>query len=502
MRLPGRLGLAGVVALLWLAVVCLALELCAALRLRTIAGAGDTFPGQAEWAPPAVTTPLHEDGAGASRDTYREDEDHLGSRFAVLSEEDRAWFARLREEWIAVYGPDGQDLAVYGEAGLSPRFGFALERLQGAVIAEGLPATLGRVFESGEPDGFTFDVGTPSGAQVIEASCFPMGTAGGTVDAVVCSFRNVTHLPLAERLARVQPPGDPLWRVPWFEYRKHVRITDNYVINNVGFRDDDVALPKPPGVFRIVCVGGSTTVEGMDNRSTYPNVLERLLQDHFGTDAIEVVNAGVNGLGSLGERKRALDYVLLEPDLVIHYNFVNDACHGLFQLWEKQAAGWQKLLRRSRFASLYGNAWLLPARRDMGEQLERSTFANLRLFRECLAAKDVEVAFCSFACPHYATLWARERDFYECVLKRDWQGRFVTLRSYCGLVGLYNEKLRAFCAEVGAQYLEVAENLEGGADYFVDICHLRPKGIERKAEILFEQVRPYVVARFPVRTSP
>ena len=48
--------------------------------------------------------------------------------------------------------------------------------------------------------------------------------------------------------------------------------------NSLGFRDEEISIPKPPGIYRIVCIGGSTTVEGPRNDLTYPKILQRLLQ--------------------------------------------------------------------------------------------------------------------------------------------------------------------------------------------------------------------------------
>ncbi len=87
-------------------------------------------------------------------------------------------------------------------------------------------------------------------------------------------------------------PGkeESTWLVPFFAYKPNV---DRY--NNLGFRDDDIITPKPEGVFRIVCVGGSTTEEGISNDTTYPNLMEQKLKKHFKTEKIDVINAGVVG---------------------------------------------------------------------------------------------------------------------------------------------------------------------------------------------------------------
>jgi len=96
--------------------------------------------------------------------------------------------------------------------------------------------------------------------------------------------------------------------------------------NALGFRGDEVVLPKPEGEFRIVCLGGSTTytlgVE--DHRLSYPALLESLLVKS-GFDQVKVINAGVPGYSSwenlMNFQFRVLD---VEPDMLIVYNSVND----------------------------------------------------------------------------------------------------------------------------------------------------------------------------------
>jgi hypothetical protein len=69
-------------------------------------------------------------------------------------------------------------------------------------------------------------------------------------------------------------------------------------INPLGFRGSDVAREKPPGVFRVVCVGGSFTFgAAVDEQQTYPRILETKLQaevrDRGGSSRVEVLNLGV-----------------------------------------------------------------------------------------------------------------------------------------------------------------------------------------------------------------
>jgi lysophospholipase L1-like esterase len=95
------------------------------------------------------------------------------------------------------------------------------------------------------------------------------------------------------------------------------------VIDALGFRGDDVAVPKPAGLRRIVCMGDSTTFgmwrQGMvDVRydTSYPAELARRYAA-VGARA-EVVNAGVMGYTVVQAlRLFALAVVPLAPDVVV-----------------------------------------------------------------------------------------------------------------------------------------------------------------------------------------
>ena len=85
----------------------------------------------------------------------------------------------------------------------------------------------------------------------------------------------------------------------------------------------DLPMPKPPGGFRIVCEGGSTTFDllATDNAATWPARLGARL----GRKNVDVANAGFPGWTSL-ESLVSLEIrdIDLGPDLVVVYSGVND----------------------------------------------------------------------------------------------------------------------------------------------------------------------------------
>jgi len=442
--------------------------------------------------PPVETSPLF---------------DHLGARFAQYSEEDRQTYAFLNEEVIAVYDRDGNNLGVYGTAEQAEALGVpAPAELAGKPLADTPLATGGRdalalierVLESGLPESTAYDAQMAWGSALLEMHGYPIRNEAGEAAAVVVTLRNSTGLTLTEIKSReVQEVDSPMWLIPWVEYRKNARLSQKWSTNNVGFRDDDVILPKPAGVFRIACVGGSTTEEGFTNATTYPNILEQKLNDHFAGDPpVEVINCGVVGLDSLGEKRRALDFVRLEPDLIVEYNGVNDICHALLPMWQKEwerdATDRQRRLRRSRFVVTYLNHLFWPDDAAMVAQLERSTMNSLRTMWEVIEKRNIAMGLCSFAYPDIDNLSPEERDYYEWNVRTWWQGKYFNFATYCRLVRLYNQCVKALCEQEGLLYVPLAEELKGGPAYFGDICHMRPKGIERKAEILARHLKDYI----------
>jgi hypothetical protein len=66
-------------------------------------------------------------------------------------------------------------------------------------------------------------------------------------------------------------------------------------------RDDAVAVPKPPGTFRVLVLGDSLAYgASVAAGQTFPNRLEALLRERVGPSA-EVVNASVSGYGPYNE---------------------------------------------------------------------------------------------------------------------------------------------------------------------------------------------------------
>ena len=111
--------------------------------------------------------------------------------------------------------------------------------------------------------------------------------------------------------------------------------------------------PKPPGVFRIICLGDSITMGlEVDDQYTYPAQMQSVLNKILsGRARVEVINAGVWGFSSR-QGLVYLDQRLLkyDPDLVILEFGINDSRSALLSHYrDKQIIkgdiknGWKKL---------------------------------------------------------------------------------------------------------------------------------------------------------------
>lgn len=123
--------------------------------------------------------------------------------------------------------------------------------------------------------------------------------------------------------------GNPIWSphryLGYYPTPNYENIEKTNRHNSLGYRGNEIVLPKPQGVFRIVCIGGSTTYTvSTSYREAYPSQLEEQLID-AGYSNIEAVNAGVPGWTTwesmINFQLRVLE---LEPDMIIVYHAIND----------------------------------------------------------------------------------------------------------------------------------------------------------------------------------
>lgn len=105
--------------------------------------------------------------------------------------------------------------------------------------------------------------------------------------------------------------------------------------NSLGLRDDEVVMPKPKDVYRILSLGESSTWgANISAENAYSELLEKLLNERLGGPGgeikhYEVVNAGV-GAYTIWQSNIYLqeEGIKLDPDMVLIYHESNDYMHS------------------------------------------------------------------------------------------------------------------------------------------------------------------------------
>lgn len=416
--------------------------------------------------------------------------------FADLSESDRAWSARAYSELVilsdarmrvrGLYGPFGLQRCIndYGE-----RFWQAIRKSQpsGAWQALQQASHAPGGIDPPQSVSLVLPLNLPPFPVPVEIRAFPLANETGW--AAFAQF----SIPQLQALLKDYPfpgldPNTSEWDVPWMRYKPN--RTEPIQTNAQGFYDDPVAIPKPSDVFRIVCIGGSTTQEGADIRSTYPNFLERSLSALIPDKRIEVVNAGTPGIDTNGHLARICEYLVLDPDLVIFYEGINDIFGILRDVSEpgktffRLVAPYSKAIRDYLPRATHLSLHHAPA------ILRQSALANLGVMGDIFNSQGVPVLMCSVAAPDYAVLGRQERLYFDYDAHAHWDAPLLDARTYCDYVHAYNALLLQACRKNGWGYVPVAENYVGaGLNAFRDLCHMHPGAIENKAGILSEYLR-------------
>jgi lysophospholipase L1-like esterase len=145
--------------------------------------------------------------------------------------------------------------------------------------------------------------------------------------------------------ARVQPhPFLAYANKPGFSIDERAAGGQQVSHNSMGFRGPEIEWKKPVGVFRIVCLGGSSTYGfgPTSDATTWPARLEARLAEARPSRRFEVVNGGCQGYSTYESLiNLAIRMIDLEPDLVIVYHTINDMRVALWHEARRDDTHWR-----------------------------------------------------------------------------------------------------------------------------------------------------------------
>lgn len=268
-------------------------------------------------------------------------------------------------------------------------------------------------------------------------------------------------------------------------------------VNSLGLINREVGI-KGDGVYRIVCLGGSTTAEG------YPLHLESLLKKRYASKRIEVVNAGVPAWTS---QENVINLVInlldLEPDLLIIHQGVNDLnarCGPDFRvdyshyrkIWVR---GWSDtILDKTLFIQDYSYLY-----RIVVFKLTRRIFA-IQYLTETKAARDA-CSKINELDPKTAKPFIRNTQVMidlanargiNVILSTQAYNQDPEIMEKSRQRGLNIEEMNEFTRELARKnnvaLVDIEDHMSGDFDYFPDLVHMNEEGQKLKAKYFSDKI--------------
>lgn len=367
------------------------------------------------------------------------------------------------------------------------------------------------------------------------------GIVGVAMSFLVLAAALVLVADMAFRIGYRLYVGAPYWplpRVPFervyvephpylpFVYKRHFQTEKNgpasyplhsgqfyfghYITNNLRFLNGpngsrDVTIPKPDGLFRVNCIGASTTgnyIEYEGQAFSYPMELENILKSTLDVP-VEVNNCGQGGYNSADILVRfALQVIDTQPDVVVIYHgyndikayltseFESDYSHSLRNLGETY---WKFALAAKipyipvKFLNFLVNEWL-PGniRNSLLEQVSKGKFdpnldpslglrtyeRNLQHIIDLCSCNDIHVVLSTY-----------------CHLLHDSIKDEPLHQLYARIVREENDVIRRLAKKNDLPLVDNAVLVPNDERYFVDSVHFTPAGMRLVASNIALAIR-------------
>jgi len=279
---------------------------------------------------------------------------------------------------------------------------------------------------------------------------------------------------------------------------------DKFVINSRGFRGREFEIPKPPGTFRILTLGGSaawdTDVSGTD--ATWAAQLEDRLNERRppGVQRFEVVNGGVPGYNSA---ESFMNFVWrglpIDPDAVIVYQGYNDFKPNRFPDFKpdyshfriRDHSTMRALSRKFRFLH-HMRRWLVRLKFNDQQAYDEVTEPGIRAFQDNLRrivvlARDrgIQPLLSTYA----MSVSAENREQHP--EKFSGLERYLVTLTFEGVLDAhrrYNQAVRELARELSVPLADIDAAVPRDFEHFNDHCHFEDPGSRRAAEAFAEVV--------------
>lgn len=281
-------------------------------------------------------------------------------------------------------------------------------------------------------------------------------------------------------------------------------------INALGFRGPEIAVPKPAGTFRVVCLGGSTTFDVLatSDEAAWPGRLEKILRAKH--PRVEVVNAGLGGYATdhslMPEYWSNVEKV--EPDVVVVYHATNDIAQSAQRLNVAHVSSaaaptppslaTRALKGLTDWSLLAYKVWLAidtllppPEKEGKGTSLPQGEIdrfeRNMREIVRRSKAKGAKVALATFA-----LRWRADQPLET--QRKLAEGAFniypgLSLEGINDAFRRENAVIVRLAKEEDCILIPAADALSGEPSYYLEnIMHFAPPGSQRMAEVVADSL--------------
>lgn len=282
------------------------------------------------------------------------------------------------------------------------------------------------------------------------------------------------------------------WLIPGFKLKSNFSNEGEnfYTTNQHGFHDIPVDLDKSAKTYRIMCIGGSTTEEGPSVTQTYPRLLEEKLKKQFPERNIEVINAGTPANASFSHLLRFNEYIAFQPDMIVLHLGVNDT------MFYYDMEDWVIPAQKLAFLSLFFSKACSSTIKQFSQAHYENMGCSLELFINMAAQRNIKVCLASMAFPQLKLLNKQEYQYLKFNANTTWESPLFHLPTYIDRIQASNDILFQISEKYGIPYLAIGENIHGGMNIFTDFCHMNLEGIQRKADVFYEQLLPLLQEEF------
>jgi lysophospholipase L1-like esterase len=275
-------------------------------------------------------------------------------------------------------------------------------------------------------------------------------------------------------------------------------------INSLGYRGHEFTQEKPDGTYRVLCLGGSTTLSYpyiKDPERAWPALIETRLNELYPGRRFEVINAG---LGYATSAELLAGYMFrhryLQPDMVVIHEGGNDTDPLMFENYNPEYTHFRApgvrvmvghverlLLRSNLFRLFYAHYWRyvpsiytsqpygfdLLSRKDALQRVQ-NTYPlgferNIDLIIRTAQADGAKVLLAGFVAERgeqFTKAWPSMRGLEPAIML----GLQKNLQVMEGLGKKY-----------GVLYLSPSE-VDFKGEWFIDGCHLTEEGERVKAD--------------------